>query len=73
MMDHLIGENPDLWGVLLDAPTIPMKNGTDGTTQVRKDRKKWNVADKLAIQNNAKTKKIWICGIGLDENSTNCA
>ena len=66
-MDHLLGENRDLWGVMLDGPTIPMKNGIDGTTQVPKDRKEWNVADKLAIQNNAKAKKILICGIGPDE------
>ena len=26
MMDHLIGENPYLWGVILDGPTIPMKS-----------------------------------------------
>ncbi|XP_027773725.1 uncharacterized protein LOC114077619 [Solanum pennellii] len=67
MTDHLLGENPDLWGVMLDGPTIPMKNGIDGTTQVPKDRKEWNAADKLAIQNNAKAKKILICGIGPDE------
>ena len=67
IMDHLLGENLDLWGVVLDGPTIPMKNGIDGTTQVPKDRKEWNAANKLAIQNNAKAKKILICGIGLDE------
>ena len=39
MMDHLLGENLNLWGVVLDSPTISMKNGTDGTTQVPKDRK----------------------------------
>ena len=67
MMDHLLGENPDLRGVVLDCPTIPMKNGTDGITQVAKDRKEWNVADKLAIQINVKAKKILICKIGPDE------
>jgi len=67
MMDHLIGENPDLWGVILDGPTIPMKTGTDGVTKIPKERKEWDVADKLAIQNNAKAKKILICGIGPDE------
>ncbi|XP_015075378.1 uncharacterized protein LOC107019377 [Solanum pennellii] len=67
MMDHLLGENPDLWGVVNDGPTIPMKNEIDGTTKVPKDRKEWNAADKLAIQNNAKAKKILICGIGPDE------
>ena len=39
----------------------------DGTIQVLKDRKERNVADKLAIQNIAKAKKILICGIGPDE------
>nr|XP_025887992.1 uncharacterized protein LOC112941868 [Solanum lycopersicum] len=67
MMDHLIGENPDLWGVILDGPTIPMKTATDGITKIPKERKEWNVEDKLAIQNNAKAKKILICGIGPDE------
>lgn len=32
MMDHLLGENPDLWEFMLDGPTIPMKNGIDGIT-----------------------------------------
>ena len=67
MMDHLIGENPDLWSVVLDGPTIPMKRGPDGETMVPKERKEWDAADKLAIQNNAKSKKILICGIGPDE------
>ncbi|XP_015079497.1 uncharacterized protein LOC107023343 [Solanum pennellii] len=57
----------DLWSVVLDGPTISMKKGPDGETMIPKDRNEWNVADKLAIQNNAKAKKILICGIGLDE------
>ncbi|XP_069145603.1 intracellular protein transport protein USO1-like [Solanum lycopersicum] len=67
MMDHLIGKNPDLWGVILDGPTIPMKTATDGITKISKERKEWNAEEKLAIQNNAKAKKILICGIGPDE------
>ncbi|XP_049372830.1 uncharacterized protein LOC125837800 [Solanum verrucosum] len=67
MMDHLIGKNPNLWSVVLDGPTIPMKKGDDGVTMVPKERKEWDVVDKLAIQNNAKSKKILICGIGPDE------
>ncbi|XP_069143338.1 uncharacterized protein [Solanum lycopersicum] len=57
-MDHLIGENPDLWGVIQDGPTIPMKTATYGITRTSKERKEWDAADKLAIQNNAKAKKI---------------
>ena len=67
MMDHLSGESTELWNVVLDGPTIPMMMGTDGTTQVPKDRKEWKAEDKIAIQNNAKAKKILICGIGPDE------
>ena len=52
---------------VLDGPTILMKNRIDGTTQVPKYRKEWNVTDKLVIQNNAKSRKILICGIGPDE------
>ena len=67
MMDHLLGENSDLRKVVFDGPTMPMKNRIDGTTQVPKYRKEWNVTDKLVIQNNAKSRKILICGIGPDE------
>nr|XP_010319962.1 uncharacterized protein LOC104647085 [Solanum lycopersicum] len=44
-----------------------MKTATDGITKISKERKEWNVEDKLAIQNNVKAKKILICGIGPDE------
>ena len=66
-MDHLIGKNPVLWGVILDGPTITMKTATDGVTKIPKERKEWNAEHKLAIYNNAKAKKILICGIGPDE------
>ena len=55
----LTRRNKDLWGVVFDGLTIAMKNGIDGTTPVPKDRKEWNVIDKLAIQNNAKSKTIF--------------
>ena len=48
-MDHLIGENPNLWGVILDGPTTPMKTGTDGITKIPKEWKEWDSADRLAI------------------------
>lgn len=34
VMDHLIGENPDLQGVILDGPTISMKIATNGITKI---------------------------------------
>ena len=40
MMDHLIGENPDIWGVILDGPTIPIKTATDGITKIPKEKKR---------------------------------
>ena len=67
IMDHLIGENPDLWSVVLDGPTILLKKGPDGETMVPKEREELDAAEKLTIQNNAKSKKILICGIGPDE------
>lgn len=36
MRDHLICENTDLWGVILDRPTMPMKTGTDELTKIPK-------------------------------------
>jgi len=66
-MDHCIGEKLDLWAFILDGPTIPMKNGTDRTTQVPNSRKEHNAAAKLAIQNNAKEKKILIYEIDSDK------
>ena len=56
-MDHLLGENPDLWGVVLDGPTIPMKNGIDGTTQVPKDRNEWNAQINLQFRTMLKQKR----------------
>lgn len=67
MMDFIIGENHDLWNILLDGPTIPMKLGEDGKTQVPKGRLEFDDNDKINVQNNAKAKKILICGIGPDE------
>lgn len=58
-MEHLIGENPDLWSIVLDGPTIPMKKGDDRMTLVPTQRKEWDVVDKLAIQSNAKAKKAY--------------
>lgn len=51
MIDHPIGENPDLWCVVLDRPTIPMKKRADGETMALKDRKEWDVSEKHAFQN----------------------
>lgn len=67
MMDHLIYDNHDLWNIVLDGPTIPMKLDEDGKTQVPKGRLEFDAKDKLVVQNNAKAKKILICGIGLEE------
>ncbi|XP_055800421.1 uncharacterized protein LOC129869858 [Solanum dulcamara] len=66
-MDYLTGECANLWNAILDGPTILMKTSADGKDQVPKDRKEWDVADKIAIQNNAKARKVLTCGIELDE------
>ncbi|KAK6784153.1 hypothetical protein RDI58_017607 [Solanum bulbocastanum] len=43
------------------------RNQADSVTKVPKERKERDTADKLAIQNNVKAKKILICSIGPDE------
>ena len=48
MMDHLIGENPDLWGVILDGPTIPMK--TELMESPKSQRKEKNGMLKTSLQ-----------------------
>lgn len=67
MIYHLIGESADLWNVILDSPTIIMKLSADGKDVVPKERREQDVADKIAIQNNVKARKVLVCGIGLDD------
>lgn len=66
-MDQLIGKNSNIWSVVIDGPTIPINKGEDKVMMVPKERKEWDVSDKLSIKNNTKSKKILICGIGPDE------
>lgn len=44
-----------------------MKDGPTPNSQVPKKHSEWDATKKLAIQNNAKVKKILICGIGPDK------
>lgn len=55
MIYHFIGKNPNNWSAIQDGPTIPMKNEVVGVTMVPKKRKEWDVANKLAIQNDNKS------------------
>lgn len=73
MIDHIVEKSPELWNVILDEPTIPMKNGPMPNTWVPKESPEWDAADKLAIPNNAKAKKILIYGISPDEYNEVCA
>ena len=58
IMDHLIGENPDLWGVILDGPTISMKIATDEITKIPKERKKGMLKTSLQSKTMPKPRKF---------------
>ena len=58
MMDHLIGKNPDLWGVILDGPTIPMKTATDGITKIPKEEKNGRLKTSLQFKTMPKPRKF---------------
>ncbi|XP_070054811.1 uncharacterized protein [Nicotiana tomentosiformis] len=67
MHDFIMAEDSELWDVICDGPFVPMK--TIGKTAVTapKTRKKYNNADRKAIEKIFLAKKIFVCGIGPDE------
>lgn len=65
--------SPNLQNIILNRSIIHTNNGLDGTTRIPKDKKEWNVKDKIAIQNKTKAKKILICEIGPNEYNRNFA
>ena len=56
------GEDYELWGRIIDGPTIPMKL-VDGE-QVKNVRSEFTVDDLVALKKNAKAKSILVCGLG---------
>lgn len=68
MHDYLNAEESELWDVILDGPYILLKKLKHGelTTSLVKTRKEYGEADMKKIEKNYNTKKILVCGIGVD-------
>ncbi|XP_070013702.1 uncharacterized protein LOC142176075 [Nicotiana tabacum] len=58
MHDFIMAEDSELWYVIYDGPFVTMKTIGEGTVTVPKTRKEYNDADRKAIENNFKAKKI---------------
>ncbi|XP_075108985.1 uncharacterized protein LOC142180807 [Nicotiana tabacum] len=66
MRDFIMAGVSELWDVICDGPFVLMKTVGEGTVAVLKTRKKYNDADRKAIEKNFKqrrflfsTKEIW--------------
>lgn len=61
MVNFLIAEDNQLWNIILDGSTIPIKLDTGGT-EVHKEISEFSDIDRKLIEKNAKAKKdtIWL-------------
>nr|XP_016435111.1 PREDICTED: uncharacterized protein LOC107761400 [Nicotiana tabacum] len=53
-----MAEDSELWDAICDGPFVPMKTVGEGTVTIPKTRKKYNDADRKAIEKNFRAKKI---------------
>ncbi|XP_070050082.1 uncharacterized protein [Nicotiana tomentosiformis] len=67
MRDHIIGEDYELWDIVTDGPLATLKKNIEGV-DVPKTRADCTVED-LRKWENAKAKKLLICGLGPYEYS----
>ena len=69
MHDFIMGEDSELWDIVLDGPLIPMIEEKDGEKNrlVPKPRQKYDEADRKKIEKGYKAKTLLVCGIGPDE------
>ncbi|XP_070047413.1 uncharacterized protein [Nicotiana tomentosiformis] len=67
MHDFIMAEDFELWDVICDGTFVPTKTSGDPAVTIPKTRKEFNDADRKAIENNFRAKKILVCGIGPDE------
>ncbi|XP_070036419.1 uncharacterized protein [Nicotiana tomentosiformis] len=68
MRDHIIGEDYELWDIVIDGPLATMKINTEGE-EVAKTRADCTTDDLRKWEKNAKAKKWLICGLSPDEYS----
>ncbi|XP_070024823.1 uncharacterized protein [Nicotiana sylvestris] len=64
MHDFIMAEDSELWDAICDGPFVPMKTVGEGTVTIPKTRKKYNDADRKAIEKNFRAKKI-LCKIDM--------
>ncbi|XP_070015153.1 uncharacterized protein [Nicotiana sylvestris] len=68
MRDHIIGEDYELWDIVIDGPLKTTKKNAKGV-DVRKTRVDCIAEDLKKWEKNAKAKKWLVCGLGPDEYS----
>ncbi|XP_075099403.1 uncharacterized protein LOC142176190 [Nicotiana tabacum] len=66
MEDFLTAEDYELWTIVYQGPLTPTKQNAQNKT-VPKDPSEFVAANFRMMEMNAKAKKIFICGLGLDE------
>nr|XP_033510472.1 uncharacterized protein LOC117275284 [Nicotiana tomentosiformis] len=66
MIDHIQGEDYELWDIVTDGPLATLRKNTEGV-DVPKIRADCNAEDLKKWMKNAKAKKWLVCGLGPDE------
>ncbi|XP_070058083.1 uncharacterized protein [Nicotiana tomentosiformis] len=66
MIDHIIGEDYELWDIVTDGPLATLKINAEGV-EAPKTRADYTAEDLKKWEKNAKAKKWLICGLGPDE------
>ncbi|XP_070009929.1 uncharacterized protein [Nicotiana sylvestris] len=69
MRDHIIGEDYELWDIVIDGPLATTKKNGEGV-DVPKTRADYTTEDLKKWEKNAKAKKWLVCGLGPDEYRT---
>ncbi|XP_070054148.1 uncharacterized protein [Nicotiana tomentosiformis] len=66
MRDHIIGEDFELWDIVIDGPLATLKINAEGV-EVPKTRADCTAENLKKWEKNDKAKKWLICGLGPDE------
>nr|XP_033515240.1 uncharacterized protein LOC117279754 [Nicotiana tomentosiformis] len=66
MTDHMQEKDYELWVIITNGPLPTLKKNVEGE-DVPKTRGDYNAKDLKKWENNAKTKKWLVCGLGPDE------
>ncbi|XP_070045795.1 uncharacterized protein [Nicotiana tomentosiformis] len=66
MRDHIIGEDYELWDIVIDRPLATLKKNVEGV-DVPKTRAYCTTEDLKKWEKNSKAKKWLVCGLGPDQ------